>query len=383
MTPNRPHLVVDARGVAPDATGVGHYTAGMLGALDTVAPSRGWRVTAIRARAGAEGAPWPDSLWKSLANTETVPVEARSTDHPRGDWWLQTSLPKLVEKLHGDVLFSPAFVCPWGRRRFARILTVHDAIPWDLPQNYPVTFATWLRCVSGLSVRFADAVLTDSPSAARRLRANRVGGCTNFTVLPPGVDPAVYFLRETGESNALPGDFHPSGPLVVCPGSPEPRKNHEVIAEAIKLEPLRSLSPTVVLLRREETPGVERTAACLSFHPPTPKKMADWLRSAAVIATPSRMEGFGMSVLEGMASGTPVVASDIAPHRWMTRNGSAAILIPPDDVFGWAEALADSIRRDSSVTQRITRGIRQSRRFTWDTSANRLIGIADRLIRGV
>ena len=58
---------------------------------------------------------------------------------------------------------------------------------------------------------------------------------------------------------------------------------------------------------------------------------------AAVFAFPSRHEGFGLPVLEAMAAGAPVIASDIPSIREVA--GDAAVLVPPDDPVAWADAL--------------------------------------------
>jgi glycosyltransferase involved in cell wall biosynthesis len=60
-------------------------------------------------------------------------------------------------------------------------------------------------------------------------------------------------------------------------------------------------------------------------------------RAASVFAFPSLAEGFGMPAAEAMATGVPVVASDIPPVREVV--GSAAALVEPRDAAAWAAAL--------------------------------------------
>jgi glycosyltransferase involved in cell wall biosynthesis len=66
-------------------------------------------------------------------------------------------------------------------------------------------------------------------------------------------------------------------------------------------------------------------------------------REAAVALCPSRFEGFGVTPIEAVASGVPVVASDIPPHREFV--GRAASLVPPDDPAVWAAAIAAALDR--------------------------------------
>jgi glycosyltransferase involved in cell wall biosynthesis len=64
-------------------------------------------------------------------------------------------------------------------------------------------------------------------------------------------------------------------------------------------------------------------------------------RQARVVVCPSRFEGFGLTPVEGVASGTPVVASDIPPHREFV--GGAARLVPPGDDIALAQAIAEAL----------------------------------------
>jgi glycosyltransferase involved in cell wall biosynthesis len=89
--------------------------------------------------------------------------------------------------------------------------------------------------------------------------------------------------------------------------------------------------------------------------------------AAAVFAFPSLHEGFGLPVLEAMAAGAPVVASDIAAIREVA--GDAAVLVPPGDAASWAQAiealLADGPRRADMIEQ----GRRRAKLFTWASTA--------------
>jgi alpha-1,3-rhamnosyl/mannosyltransferase len=99
---------------------------------------------------------------------------------------------------------------------------------------------------------------------------------------------------------------------------------------------------------------------------------------AAVFAFPSRHEGFGLPVLEAMAAGVPVVASDIAPLREVS--GDAAVLVPPGDAGAWAEAiealLADGPRRAQMAAQ----GRRRAELFSWASTAAATLAVYRELV---
>jgi alpha-1,3-rhamnosyl/mannosyltransferase len=101
-------------------------------------------------------------------------------------------------------------------------------------------------------------------------------------------------------------------------------------------------------------PGVER----LGFIPY--EELPRWYRGAAVVVYPSRFEGFGMPVLEAMASGVPVVAS--AHPSLDEACGDAAVRVDPES----PEAIAAGIEQALTDRERlVTAGLEHARRFTW------------------
>ncbi len=89
-------------------------------------------------------------------------------------------------------------------------------------------------------------------------------------------------------------------------------------------------------------------------------ELARLYRGAAVVAYPSRFEGFGIPIVEAMASGVPVVASS---HESLDEAaGEVALRAGPDDPEAWAQALLDAASRSEELGPR---GIEHASRFTW------------------
>ena len=174
-----------------------------------------------------------------------------------------------------------------------------------------------------------------------------------ITVTPHGVDPAF------GPGDAAPGDY------LLFVGAVQPRKNPLAAADAAAAVGL----PLVVAGPQRDPElcrELERRGADLRGYV-TRTELADLYRRAACLVFPSRYEGFGLPVLEAMASGTPVVASPDPALREVA--GEAAVFIEPD-------RLADGIRQ--AIAERAWRraaGLERARGFSWDETARRTVAV--------
>jgi glycosyltransferase involved in cell wall biosynthesis len=105
------------------------------------------------------------------------------------------------------------------------------------------------------------------------------------------------------------------------------------------------------------------------------------LYSAATLFTsPSLYEGFGLPILEAMACGVPVMASNVSSLPEVV--GSAGVLLPANDTAAWSQAMMGLIEDMSRRTRLVGAGFLRARKFTWSKAARELVTIYDQLLTG-
>jgi glycosyltransferase involved in cell wall biosynthesis len=322
-------IVVDVTPLSHPRTGIGNYIRGMLGGLAEAAGDKhevvAFTPVSMRARARLK-----DAL-------DGIPVERRLITLPppahawRTVWSRSGLLP--VERLAGalDVFHFSDWMYP-PQRAGLRTTTIYDLVPLRFPEwVQPRTRATNLRKYQHAAKtcdRIAAISNFTADDIAERLRFPR----ERIVVAYPGVDE-----RFRPQGSGPDGDYV----LMLAPG--DPRKNYAGLAAAFEL--VRSRHPELRLLAPVHVADDELPAL---------------YRGAAVFAYPTFFEGFGIPVLEAMASGTPVVASSHASLD--EASGDAAVRVDPESPEAIAEGIERALAERESL---VARGLEHARRFTW------------------
>ena len=316
-------IVIDATPLSHPRTGVGNYLRGSLRGLAEAAAAQ-HEVVAFAAVSMLSRQRLEDAL-------DGIPVERRLVTLPPSAHFWRTLWSRLgrpaVERLAGplDVFHFSDWMYP-RQRSGLRSTIVHDLVPLHFPERvHPRTRRQNLAKYRH-AARTCDVIVAISEFTANDV-AERLGfPRERIVVAYPGVD-------ERFSPQAERGDY------VLMLTRSDPRKNHANLAAAVELLPdLRLVAPDHV--PDDELPSL--------------------YRGAAVFAYPSFFEGFGMPVLEAMASGTPVVASS---HPSLDEAaGDAAVRVDPESPEAIAEGIEQALRdRDSLVAK----GLEHAKRFTW------------------
>jgi glycosyltransferase involved in cell wall biosynthesis len=323
-------IVVDVTPLSHPKTGVGNYIQGSLRGLAEAAGQEheiaAFAPVSMRSRERMEQA------------LDGVPVERRlvTLPPPAHIWrtlWSRLGRPP-VERFAGplDVFHFSDWMYP-RQRGGLRSTMIHDLVPlqfpdWVHPRTRRQNVAKYRHAAQTCDVIVVNSEFT-AGDVAERLGFRR----ERIVVAYPGVDER--FSPET-PSNA---ELEASGEYVLMLAPQDPRKNYANLAAAVEFLPdLRLVAPEQV--SDEELPAL--------------------FRSAAVFAYPSFFEGFGMPVLEAMASGTPVVTSS---HPSLDEaSGNAAVRVDPESPEAIAEGLERALRGRESL---VATGLEHARRFTW------------------
>jgi len=103
-----------------------------------------------------------------------------------------------------------------------------------------------------------------------------------------------------------------------------------------------------------------------------------WYNAADLFVYPSRYEGFGLPVLEAMASGTPVVTTHVASLPEVA--GDAALLVSPDEEGQLIEAMRRALSDESLRQEMINKGLAHAADFTWARTAQQTVDIYHRAL---
>ena len=169
---------------------------------------------------------------------------------------------------------------------------------------------------------------------------------------PYGV--AAEFTPVASEPVALSGI--PDGPYLLHVGNDLPRKRIDVLLTVFAA--VRTRMPQLKLVRVGDGIG----AADVHFSDLTRTQLAELYRRAALVLVPSEREGFGLPVIEALACGAPVLASDIPSLR--EAGGDAALYFPVADVPAWADAVVRLLTHPETTPPRKLR-LAHAARFTW------------------
>ena len=359
-------LTVDQ--IKPPITGVGRYAyelAGELQALpgvETVRFFRGSRFT----RDLVDDSPMRGRLYGALRmlGKSTTAVSLYKLLSPalkaRGLWGFEDHL------LHGTSFYLPPF-------RGRSIVTIHDLSPFSWPQCHPRERVSYMASEIKHTLRRASMLLTDSEFTRREVAAWSGWPLEKIRAVPLACSADFRPRMQNELRTPLLKWGLSGGAYCLFVGTIEPRKNLTGLLQAYERLPLglRRRWPLILagfsgwnsddIHVRMARAVAEGWAKYLGYV--APEELPYLYSGARLFVFPSRYEGFGLPLLEAMASGVPVVCSNASSLPEIS--GGAAATCEPDDIETLSELIKIGLEDEAWRDAARVRGFARSSLFTW------------------
>ena len=366
-------IVFDAR--MAFHTGIGRYIRGLLPQLGQAMATRGHRLIALT----------PPG-WMEYGK-QVEPVAVRIPPLSFREQWV---VPRVLDGLRPDLFHVAQFNLPL-RYEVPAVVTVHDCAYDRFPSEF-----------SSGAPRLAYRVLM--PKILEKARhiiavseATRQELCALYGLTPDRVSVIHHGLevkfhqahRDPVEARQrVRNRLALEDPYFLFVGLLRPRKGISILLEAFAVVARKWPGTRLVIVRppdrrfihldqeitRLGLQGLVRAVGVVEE-----ELLLDLYRGAAALLFPSLYEGFGFPVLEAMASGTPVVASDIPAVRELA--GEAVYKIPPGDIDALASAIL-RVSRDFDLRQQlINAGVARARQYSWTRCAADTLAVYEEVAR--
>jgi len=291
----------------------------------------------------------------------------------------QAWLPKVLSERRVALLHSPHFNVPL-LTSCLQVVTIHDLIYLSHPESAPSGLGRlYASAMLRRAVRRARHVLSPSEATRSELQSRLGLSPERVTVTPHGAEEMAGWVGQVRRGSGdiiLPQVRALAGSLLYV-GNHLPHKDLPTLLRAFaQLAPmgfgtlkLALAGPTgrgTEALRSEITKlGLEDSVVILGEL--LDRDLAFLYANSAALVHPSRAEGFGMTTLEAMAAGCPVVASDIPALREVV--GDAGLWVSPGDADGLAGALGKLLVSKPQQKSLALKGLQRAQTFSFDRSA--------------
>lgn len=367
-------------------TGIGRYTYELgLGlqrqSLESLKFLKGYHLSSVLPQATDEKPMSAQARWKNWAQQSDFVVSAYRRINP----WLKSRALKghADHVFHGPNYYLPPFS---GRS----VVTIHDLSHYVWTHGHPKERVKYMQAEMELSLQRASAIITDSEYTKKEV-VNHFGWPTSRVIaVHLGCGPE--FHPRTGEElrPCLEALGLAAGGYCLFSGTIEPRKNIGLLVEAYRRLPsrVRSRWPLVVTgYRGWKSDDLHQSLAdaqsegwlkYLGFVPHNTLPLL--LAGARLFLYPSHYEGFGLPVLEAMASGVPVICSNATSLPEVS--GGVAAMHNPNDVDALFMLLQMGLEDEAWRSAASHAGQVRAQEFTWNQCARETLAVYVRVSMG-
>lgn len=377
-------IVLDARTITDSPSGVGRYARQLIEAIADRTPDH--RFVVLRHRSNTrplqvDGADVQsitvdrdiDGAENFLFGHRTLEAAFARGGEPDLYHSLFHMLPDRIDRAVGD---APV------------VTTLHDFVWIDHPDaSQPDwwtarTLSTFARIAIPRALRASDRVIAISQPTRRRARD--FIDDDRMVTIEHGVDER--FFDDPGPPSGVFAELNdPQQPTIAAVGNHKPYKNLGILIDAFGRLVEAGTDARLALVGDCEGLTDRIAASGATEHITLTGLVADRvlrqiLGAARAFVFPSKVEGFGLPILEAMATGTPTLVSDLEPMR--TVAGDAGLLFDPESPADLARLLERVVEDDELAGRLARRGRRWAREFRWEETARRTLGVYEELLSG-
>ncbi len=376
-------LLIDYSAGFSQGAGIGRYARSVV--PRAVAALSEWETTFVYAAATRTPPRFHAAALAGIADeravTRRVPLDRRRLDQ----LWFRARLPIPIELFAGksDIVYSPDFTVPPTFGNQPRMVTVHDLAFLIVPEFAPPGLRSFLGTTVPRQVRKAALIAVVSETTRNDVIERLGVGEDRIVLVRNGVDERFFGARPLDkrrrEELGIPGEY------LLTVGTLEPRKNHLTLFNAMVALRGRVDLPLVVaggtgweyddIVAEANRLQVAGTVIRLDYVPEA--DLPGLYAGAAAVVYPSWYEGFGLPVLEALASGVPVVSSN-APAL-VEVGGAQTITVDPRSALGFAAAIERALDSEMTSPLAVRERVARARTFGWDASGEALASALRRL----
>lgn len=372
--------------------GYGRFTRELVSAMVTRHPEH--RFVLVVDNHTARECSFPAGAETVVVETVAQPTRAAAADGSRSlrDVWRMSRA--LASARFDVILFPTRYTFVPLLRRTPAVLTIHDATDVRHPR---LLFPNWRsrvlwRMKSQLAIRRADRIVTVSNDARRQIAAAFGLREASIAVVSEGPDagfhprPGDAAIEHVRERYRLPR----AASLILYVGGISPHKNLDALMRAAVIVRQEVASGWHIVLVGDyqgdsflgcyhelvalvRSLGIDGLVTFTGFVPDD--DLALLYNAATMLALPSKGEGFGLPVVEAMACGLPVIASD--RNSLPEVLGGAGLLFDPDSDQALATCILRLLREPNLRADLSARGLARAGAYTWSAGADTMVRVLE------
>lgn len=337
--------------------------------------ARGHHVVVITANMDGQG---PDPDWVRRVGTSRVVLSNGSYARVTTGWAITRKIATILRDERIDVVHSQDVLAPMIGLKAA-------SAAWQLGLPVVATSHTWFSRSSLYRMfrwwlqprldRVAARIAVSDPV----VHAMSMYFKADWEVIPNGVD--VRYFHPNGRRSV---EAASRGPRLLFLGRLDPRNGLDTLLEAMPT--ILERHPDAELIVVGDGPlraSYERRAAHLvpavRFVGQVSDERPAYYGGADIYLCPTTKASFGITLLEAMACGTPLIVSDITGFRELVAGGAEAVLVPKDNPLAWAHAASELIEDPTRRAAMGDAGLAKARTFAWPRIAERVLEVYERV----